>query len=106
MLRKVLRQIDIIKSSRSGTPNFEAHEVEANDLQAALVQYLQFRGTGKVLSLLLLLKLEFFNNGLTFPICLEWLVILLFKTSNSMALHILEVVCSTCRVTAPFCAFA
>lgn len=47
MLRKVLRQIDIIKSSRSGTPNFEAHEVEANDLQAALVQYLQFRGTGK-----------------------------------------------------------
>ncbi|WMV11633.1 hypothetical protein MTR67_005018 [Solanum verrucosum] len=47
MLRKVLRQIDIIKSSRSGTPNFEAHEVEANDLQAAIVQYLQFRGTGK-----------------------------------------------------------
>ncbi|PHT74769.1 DNA-directed RNA polymerase V subunit 1 [Capsicum annuum] len=47
MLRKVLRQIDIIKSSRSGTPNFEAHEVEANDLQAAVVQYLQFRGTGK-----------------------------------------------------------
>lgn len=59
MLRKVLRQIDIIKSSRSGTPNFEAHEVEANDLQAAVVQYLQFRGTGKVLRLLLLLKLEF-----------------------------------------------
>ncbi|KAK4379154.1 hypothetical protein RND71_001016 [Anisodus tanguticus] len=49
MLRKVLRQIDIIKSSRSGTPNFEAHEVEANDLQAAVVQYLQFRGTGKLL---------------------------------------------------------
>ncbi|XP_070037884.1 DNA-directed RNA polymerase V subunit 1 isoform X7 [Nicotiana tomentosiformis] len=47
MLRKVLRQIDIIKSSRSGIPNFEAHEVEANDLQASVVQYLQFRGTGK-----------------------------------------------------------
>ncbi|CAN4111386.1 unnamed protein product [Withania somnifera] len=47
MLRKVLRQIDIIKSSRSGTPNFEAHEVEANDLQATVVQYFQFRGTGK-----------------------------------------------------------
>ncbi|PHU20406.1 Beta-1,3-galactosyltransferase 7 [Capsicum chinense] len=29
------------------TPNFEAREVEVNDLQAAVVQYLQFRGTGK-----------------------------------------------------------
>ncbi|PHU20330.1 hypothetical protein BC332_11481 [Capsicum chinense] len=28
------------------TPNFEAREVEVNDLQAAVVQYLQFRGTG------------------------------------------------------------
>lgn len=67
MLRKVLRQIDIIKSSRSGIPNFEAHEVEANDLQASVVQYLQFRGTGKVLRLLLLLDL---NNDSNFPICL------------------------------------
>ncbi|PHU23099.1 hypothetical protein BC332_08206 [Capsicum chinense] len=48
MLRKVLRQIDIIKSSRSGSPNFEAHEVEANDLQAAVIQYLQFRGDRQV----------------------------------------------------------
>ncbi|PHT50677.1 hypothetical protein CQW23_10424 [Capsicum baccatum] len=30
------------------TPNFEAREVEVNDLQAAVVQYLQFRGTGKM----------------------------------------------------------
>ncbi|MCD7452640.1 DNA-directed RNA polymerase V subunit 1 [Datura stramonium] len=49
--------IDIIKSSRSGTPNFEAHEVEANDLQAAVVQYLQFRGTGKA-SVMLISVLE------------------------------------------------
>ncbi|GAB4833587.1 hypothetical protein Ancab_031830 [Ancistrocladus abbreviatus] len=49
MLKKVLRQIEIIKSSRSGEPNFESHEVEANDLQVAIVQYLQVRGTGKAL---------------------------------------------------------
>lgn len=48
MLRKVLKQIENIKSSRSGTPNFESHEVEANDLQVAVAQYLEFRGTGKV----------------------------------------------------------
>ncbi|RAL53811.1 hypothetical protein DM860_004282 [Cuscuta australis] len=47
MLRKVLKQIENIKSSRSGTPNFESQEVEANDLQVAVAQYLQFRGTGK-----------------------------------------------------------
>nr|GMD59609.1 DNA-directed RNA polymerase V subunit 1 [Ipomoea batatas] len=47
MLRKVLKQIENIKSSRSGTPNFESHEVEANDLQVAVAQYLEFRGTGK-----------------------------------------------------------
>ncbi|KAK9682807.1 hypothetical protein RND81_10G097600 [Saponaria officinalis] len=47
MLKKVLRQIEIIKTSRSGEPNFEAHEVEANDLQIAVSQYLQIRGTSK-----------------------------------------------------------
>ncbi|KAH9605060.1 hypothetical protein KSS87_011933 [Heliosperma pusillum] len=47
MLKKVLRQIDIIRSSRSGEPNFEAHEVEANDLQIAVSQYLDVRGTSK-----------------------------------------------------------
>ncbi|GAB2235793.1 hypothetical protein Drorol1_Dr00026234 [Drosera rotundifolia] len=47
MLRKVLKQIENIKSSRSGEPNFESHEVEANELQVAIVQYLQFRGAGK-----------------------------------------------------------
>ncbi|XP_022764764.1 DNA-directed RNA polymerase V subunit 1 isoform X2 [Durio zibethinus] len=47
MLKKVLKQVEIIKSSRSGTPNFESHEVEANDLQSAVEQYLQVRGTVK-----------------------------------------------------------
>ncbi|XP_059649269.1 DNA-directed RNA polymerase V subunit 1 [Cornus florida] len=47
MLKKVLKQVEIIKNSRSGTPNFESHEVEANDLQAAVAQYLQVRGTAK-----------------------------------------------------------
>ncbi|KAK6928884.1 RNA polymerase Rpb1, domain 3 [Dillenia turbinata] len=47
MLKKVLKQVEIIKSSRSGTPNFESHEVEANDLQAAVGQYLYFRGAAK-----------------------------------------------------------
>ncbi|GMH09852.1 hypothetical protein Nepgr_011693 [Nepenthes gracilis] len=47
MLKKVLKQIEIIKSSRSGEPNFESHEVEANELQVEIAQYLQFRGAGK-----------------------------------------------------------
>ncbi|KAJ4847214.1 hypothetical protein Tsubulata_008459 [Turnera subulata] len=47
MLKKVLRQVDIIKSSRSGAPNFESHEVEANDLQVAVDRYLLARGTTK-----------------------------------------------------------
>ncbi|XP_052621483.1 DNA-directed RNA polymerase V subunit 1 [Lactuca sativa] len=44
MLKKVLRQVEIIKSSRSGIPNFESLEVEVNDLQNAVAQYLQSRG--------------------------------------------------------------
>ncbi|KAF7152076.1 hypothetical protein RHSIM_Rhsim01G0124000 [Rhododendron simsii] len=47
VLKKVLKQVEIIKSSRSGTPNFESHEVEAHDLQAAVAQYLDVRGTSK-----------------------------------------------------------
>ncbi|KAI3445134.1 hypothetical protein Pfo_001799 [Paulownia fortunei] len=47
LLKKVLKQVEIIKNSRSGMPNFESHEIEANDLQAAVAQYLQFRGTSK-----------------------------------------------------------
>ncbi|KAK7840471.1 dna-directed rna polymerase v subunit 1 [Quercus suber] len=35
MLKKVLRQVEIIKSSRSGTPNFQ-FMIEANDLQVAV----------------------------------------------------------------------
>lgn len=46
MLKKVLKKIEIIKSSRS-SPNFESLEVEANDLQVAVDQYLQARGTVK-----------------------------------------------------------
>lgn len=47
MLKKVLKQVEIIKSSRSGAPNFESHEVEAADLQSAVAQYLEIRGTAK-----------------------------------------------------------
>ncbi|EPS67715.1 hypothetical protein M569_07058, partial [Genlisea aurea] len=47
LLKKVLRQVEVIKNSRSGMPNFESHEIEANELQASVSQYLQFRGTGK-----------------------------------------------------------
>lgn len=55
MLKKVLKQVEIIKSSRSGTPTFESHEVEANDLQAAVAQYLDVRGTSKVLKFLVVI---------------------------------------------------
>ncbi|KAJ8774275.1 hypothetical protein K2173_009706 [Erythroxylum novogranatense] len=47
MLKKVLRQIEMIRRSRSGTPNFESHQVEAIDLQSVVNQYLQVRGTSK-----------------------------------------------------------
>ncbi|PIA52516.1 hypothetical protein AQUCO_01000412v1 [Aquilegia coerulea] len=47
MLRKVLKQVEIIKSSRSGRPNFESHKVEVNDLQLTVAQYLRARGTAK-----------------------------------------------------------
>lgn len=42
-----MKEVEIIRSSRSGNPNFQSHEVEANELQIAVNQYLQFRGTGK-----------------------------------------------------------
>lgn len=48
MLRKVLNKVEIIKRSRSGIPNFESHEIEANDLQSAVSQYMNLRGTAKV----------------------------------------------------------
>lgn len=48
MLRKVLNKVEIIKRSRSGIPNFESHEIEANDLQLAVSQYMHLRGTPKV----------------------------------------------------------
>ncbi|XP_058765597.1 DNA-directed RNA polymerase V subunit 1 isoform X1 [Vicia villosa] len=47
VLRKLLRKVEVIRSSRSGEPNFESHLVEANDLQSVVDQYLQIRGTSK-----------------------------------------------------------
>jgi DNA-directed RNA polymerase-5 subunit 1 len=47
ILRKLLRKVEVIRSSRSGEPNFESHQVEANDLQSVVDQYLQIRGTSK-----------------------------------------------------------
>ncbi|CAI8607472.1 unnamed protein product [Vicia faba] len=47
VLRKLLRKVEVIRSSRSGEPNFESHQVEANDLQSVVDQYLQIRGTSK-----------------------------------------------------------
>lgn len=47
VLKKVLKQADVIKSTRSGIQNFESTEVEANDLQVAVSQYLEVRGTAK-----------------------------------------------------------
>lgn len=47
MLKKVLKQAEVIKNSRSGAPNFDAHKDEANSLQSMVDQYLQVRGTTK-----------------------------------------------------------
>ncbi|KAL5698611.1 DNA-directed RNA polymerase [Ranunculus cassubicifolius] len=47
MLKKVIKQGEIIKCSRSGRPNFESHKVEVNDLQSTVAQYLRARGTSK-----------------------------------------------------------
>lgn len=52
MLKKVLKQIEVIKSSRSGEPNFESHKIEANNLQSSVEHYLEVRGTAKVRILL------------------------------------------------------
>ncbi|XP_071724863.1 DNA-directed RNA polymerase V subunit 1-like [Rutidosis leptorrhynchoides] len=47
MLKKILRLCEIIRSSRSGTPNFKSHEVEAIELQSIILQYFEVRGTSK-----------------------------------------------------------
>ena len=41
VLRKLLRQVEVIKSSRSGEPNFKSHQVEANDSQFVVDQQLR-----------------------------------------------------------------
>ncbi|CAN1813697.1 DNA-directed RNA polymerase V subunit 1 [Linum perenne] len=47
VLKKVLRQIETIRSSRSGPPNFQSHQIEVIDLQSTVDQYLQIRGATK-----------------------------------------------------------
>ncbi|WOL06512.1 DNA-directed RNA polymerase V subunit 1 isoform X1 [Canna indica] len=47
LLKKVLNKIELIKRSRSGDPNFESHEIEANDLQSSISQYMNLRGAAK-----------------------------------------------------------
>ncbi|KAI3854027.1 hypothetical protein MKX03_035397 [Papaver bracteatum] len=46
-LKKVLKEAEIIKHSKSGPPNFESHVVEANKLQTAIAQYLNVKGAKK-----------------------------------------------------------
>ncbi|KAM7264633.1 hypothetical protein ACFE04_002316 [Oxalis oulophora] len=48
MLKKILRQCEVIRSSRSGISNFESHEVESNELQTVVHQYFEARGTSQV----------------------------------------------------------
>ncbi|XP_066321217.1 DNA-directed RNA polymerase V subunit 1-like [Miscanthus floridulus] len=45
LLKKVLQKIEQIKRSRSGSPNFESHDLESCDLQLAIGQYIRLRGT-------------------------------------------------------------
>ncbi|XP_049934637.1 DNA-directed RNA polymerase V subunit 1 isoform X2 [Nymphaea colorata] len=47
MLRRILTKADMIKRSRYGVVNFESHEIESGDLQAACAQYMQQRGAAK-----------------------------------------------------------
>ncbi|KAM0952444.1 putative DNA-directed RNA polymerase [Dioscorea sansibarensis] len=47
LLKRVLNRNELIKRSRSGVPNFESHEVESNDLQTSIAQYMHLRGTTK-----------------------------------------------------------
>lgn len=44
-----MKQAYIIKSSRSGIPNFESTMIEANELQVTVAEYLQVRDVSKVL---------------------------------------------------------
>ncbi|KAK1370537.1 hypothetical protein POM88_036629 [Heracleum sosnowskyi] len=47
VLKKVMKQAYIIRSSRSGIPNFESSMIEANDLQVTVAEYLQVRDAAK-----------------------------------------------------------
>ncbi|KAK1370550.1 hypothetical protein POM88_036642 [Heracleum sosnowskyi] len=47
VLKKVMKQAYIIRSSRSGIPNFESTMIEANDLQVTVAEYRQVRDAAK-----------------------------------------------------------
>ncbi|KAJ4951041.1 hypothetical protein NE237_027873 [Protea cynaroides] len=47
MLKKVLKEVETIRSSRSGAPNFESHQIEADGLQLATATYFNVRGSSK-----------------------------------------------------------
>ncbi|CAM0885434.1 unnamed protein product [Alopecurus aequalis] len=47
LLKKVLRKVHEINSSRVGPPTFQEHEVEADDLQAAIADYINLTGSAK-----------------------------------------------------------
>ncbi|KAM0837204.1 hypothetical protein ACQ4PT_061821 [Festuca glaucescens] len=47
LLRKVLRKVHEINSSRVGPPTSQEHEVEAEDLQAAIADYIKLSGTAQ-----------------------------------------------------------
>jgi hypothetical protein len=48
LLRKVLQKVHEINSSRVGPPKSQEHEVEAEDLQVAIADYIKLTGTTKV----------------------------------------------------------
>ena len=69
LLKRVLNKIEHIKRSRSGSPNFESHEVECNELQLAIAEYMHLRGTTKVCMKLCLLVHDFMAlNCLLLPV--------------------------------------
>ncbi|KAF0893797.1 hypothetical protein E2562_029687 [Oryza meyeriana var. granulata] len=47
LLRKVLRKIQQISSSRIGSSNIQVNQVDADDLQVAIANYINLRGTTK-----------------------------------------------------------
>lgn len=48
LLRKIVLNVHGINSSRVGPPTFQEHEVEADDLQVAIADYIKHAGTARV----------------------------------------------------------